>query len=121
MTQSRIHVVDSKILILGFAFKENCPDLRNTRVIDIVRELEKHNAQVDVFDPWVNHEEASEEYGIKLIQRPSNNHYDAIILTVAHDEFRQMGADAIHAFGKAEHIIYDVKHIMPKDQVDGRL
>lgn len=121
MTQKRIHVVDSKILVLGFAFKENCPDLRNTRVIDIICELEKHNAQVEVFDPWVNPEEATKEYGLKLVKKPENNKYDAIIITVAHDEFRQMSAETIHAFGKPEHIIYDVKHIMPKDQVDGRL
>lgn len=121
MTQKRIHVVDSKILILGLAFKENCPDLRNTRVIDIVRELKKHNAQVDVFDPWVNPDEAQEEYGLKPVLKPEKNTYNAIIITVAHDEFKEMGAKAIHAYGKAEHIIYDVKHILPKDQVDGRL
>ena len=121
MTQKRIHVVDSKILILGFAFKENCPDLRNTRVIDIVRELQKHNAQVDVYDPWIDHKEASHEYGIKPIQTPKNNYYDAIIITVAHNEFVEMGPDTIHAFGKTEHIIYDVKHVLPKEQVDGRL
>ncbi|MDH5778947.1 MAG: Vi polysaccharide biosynthesis UDP-N-acetylglucosamine C-6 dehydrogenase TviB, partial [Gammaproteobacteria bacterium] len=121
MTQKRIHVVDSKILILGFAFKENCPDLRNTRVIDIVNELSKHNAQVDVYDPWVNHEEAIEEYDLKLINEPKKNTYDAIIITVAHDEFKQMNPEDVHAFGKSEHIIYDVKHILPKDQVNGRL
>ncbi len=121
MTQKRIHVVDSKVLILGFAFKENCPDLRNTRVIDIISELKKNNAQVDVFDPWVDQKEALHEYGLKPIQTPSNNTYDAIIITVAHNEFKQMGAETIHAFGKANHIIYDVKHILPKDQVDGRL
>jgi len=121
MTQKRIHVVDSKILILGFAFKENCPDLRNTRVIDIVRELEKHNAQVDVFDPWIDHNEAIHEYGIKPIKTPSNNKYDAVMIAVGHSEFITMGPETIHAFGKPDHVIYDVKHILPKDKVDGRL
>ncbi|MFO7604468.1 MAG: UDP binding domain-containing protein, partial [Gammaproteobacteria bacterium] len=121
MTQKRIHVVDARILIMGFAFKENCPDLRNTRVIDIVQQLSKHNAKVDVFDPWINAEEAMHEYGIQPIGAPQNNTYDAIILTVAHSQFKEMGAAAIHALGKAEHIIYDVKYILPKDQVDGRL
>lgn len=121
MTQKRIHVVDSKVLILGLAFKENCPDLRNTRVIDIVHELEKHNAQVDIFDPWVNHEEALHEYGIQPLSSIEQNTYDAIVITVSHDEFINMGTETIHAFGKSNHIIYDVKHILPKEQVDGRL
>ena len=121
MTQKRIHVVDSKILILGFSFKENCPDLRNTRVVDIIKELERHNAQVDVYDPWINSKEAIHEYGITPIQKLSNNNYDAIIITVAHKEFISMGAEAIHALGKSKHIIYDVKNILPKDQVDARL
>lgn len=121
LTQKRIHVVDSNILILGFAFKEDCPDLRNTRVIDIVRDLKAHNTKVDVYDPWVDPKEAHHEYGITPIQTLKKNYYDAIILTVAHDEFKKMGAAAIHALGKAEHIVFDVKNILPKDQVDGRL
>lgn len=121
MTQNRIHVVDAKVLIMGFAFKEDCPDLRNTRVIDMVRELKKHNTKVDVYDPWVSPEEAHEEYGITPIKSPEKNNYDAIILCVAHTEFKKMGAKAIHALGKAKHIVFDVKYILPKDQVDGRL
>lgn len=121
MTQNRIHVVDAKVLIMGFAFKEDCPDLRNTRVIDMVRELEKHNTKVDVYDPWVNTEEAKEEYGVTPIKSPEKNTYDAIILCVAHGEFKKMGAEAIHALGKSKHIVFDVKYILPKDQVDGRL
>ncbi len=121
MTQKRIHVVDSKILIMGFAFKENCPDLRNTRVSDISCELEKHNAKVDIYDPWVNSEEAFEEYGIKLITEIKPNSYDAIIITVAHDQFKDMGAEAINLLGKEKHILFDVKNILPKEKVDGRL
>jgi len=121
MTQKRIHVVDSNILILGLAFKENCPDLRNTRVIDIVRELQNNNAKVDIYDPWVDVNEAFDEYGIKTITSLTQGKYDAIILTVAHDEFKDMGFEKIHALGKSQHIVFDVKNILPKDEVDGRL
>ncbi len=121
MTRKQIHVVESNVLILGLTFKENCPDLRNTRVIDIIKEFETYHANVDVYDPWVDTKEAQHEYGITPITDLKQNHYDAIILAVAHDEFRQMGADGIHALGKSEHILFDVKYTLPKESVDGRL
>ncbi|WP_111641493.1 Vi polysaccharide biosynthesis UDP-N-acetylglucosamine C-6 dehydrogenase TviB [Marinimicrobium alkaliphilum] len=121
MTQRKIHVVGSNILLMGLAFKENCPDLRNTRVIDIIDELGTYNAQVDVYDPWVDAEEAKEEYGLDLIAEPAADHYDAIILCVAHTEFRAMGVDALRRLGKSKHILFDVKHLFPKEAVDARL
>lgn len=121
MMKKRIHVVDSNILVLGFTFKENCPDLRNTRVIDIVKHLESYHANVDIYDPWAEAEEAKHEYGIDLIEQPKADHYDAIIISVAHDEFKQLGETGIKAFGKAEHILYDVKYTLPKSAVDARL
>lgn len=121
MTQRRIHVVGANILIMGLAFKENCPDLRNTRVVDIIHELDSYHANVDVYDPWVSSTEAHHEYGITPIKQPENGKYDAIILAVGHKQFLDMGADAIHQLGKADHILYDVKCILPKDKVDARL
>lgn len=121
MMRKRLHVVDSNILILGFTFKENCPDLRNTRVIDIVNSLTAYHANVDIYDPWASAAEAKEEYGIDLISKPRNNHYDAVIICVAHDEFKEMGEQGIKAFSKEEHILYDVKHTLPKNSVDARL
>ncbi len=121
LTRRRIHVVGANILILGLAFKENCPDLRNTRVVDIVNELEHYHANVDVHDPWVDAAEAEHEYGISPIEKPSTQHYDAIILAVAHEQFIAMGSDNIRQFGKPEHVLYDIKSILPKDSVDARL
>lgn len=121
MTQSRTHVVDSNILVMGLAFKENCPDLRNTRVVDIIEELQSYNANVDIYDPWVSGEEAEHEYGLKLTNELKEDHYDAIIVCVGHNEFREMGADAIRKLGKEKHVLFDVKHILPKESVDARL
>jgi UDP-N-acetyl-D-galactosamine dehydrogenase len=121
MTRKQIHVVGSRILIMGLTFKENCPDLRNTRVIDIISELSGYHGEIDIFDPWAEPEEALEEYGLKLIQSPQDGNYDAIILCVGHQQFRDMGADAIRSLGKANSVIYDVKYLLPKDAVDGRL
>lgn len=121
MTRKKIHVVESRVLILGLAFKENCPDLRNTRVVDLINEFEDYHAQVDVYDPWVDAAEAKHEYGIELVSQPEANSYDAIIIAVSHDEFKKLGAEGIRAFGKADHILYDVKYLLSKDQVDGRL
>jgi len=121
MTQRKCHVVDSNILIMGLTFKENCPDLRNTRVIDIINELRNYNANVSVYDPWADAAEAQHEYGLELIQEPQNGTYDAIILCVGHNKFREMGTDAIRALGKPNHVLFDVKHILPKDAVDARL
>lgn len=121
MTQRKTHVVGSNILIMGLTFKENCPDLRNTRVIDIIKELQNYNANVSVFDPWADKAEAQHEYGLDLIDAPAAEGYDAIILCVGHDKFRTMGAPAIRALGKPNHVLFDVKHILPKDAVDARL
>ena len=121
MTKKRIHVVDSKILILGLAFKENCPDLRNTRVVDIIEAFKGYNANVEVYDPWVSKEEAQHEYGITPIDEPKAGEYDAIVLAVSHEEFVAMGADKIRALGKKDAVLFDVKSILPKDKVDARL
>ncbi len=121
MTQRKCHVVDSNILIMGLTFKENCPDLRNTRVIDIINELKNYNANVHVYDPWADAAEAQHEYGLELIGSPKAGSYDAIILCVGHDKFRAMGAAEIRALGKDNHVLFDVKHILPKDAVDARL
>lgn len=121
MTQRKLHVVDSNILILGLTFKENCPDLRNTRVIDIIKELQNYNAKVHVYDPWADSAEAQHEYGLELISKPEPGAYDAIILCVGHDKFRALGVDAIRALGKPNHVLFDVKHVLPKDAVDARL
>ena len=121
MTRNKIHAVDSRILILGFTFKENCPDVRNTRVIDIVHEFQSYHANVDIYDPWVDHAEAKEEYNVDLIDNLTENSYDAIIVAVAHKQFLDMGIESIRALGKQGHILYDVKHMFTKEQVDARL
>lgn len=121
LTRRRIHVVGANVLILGLAFKENCPDLRNTRVVDIVQELVHYHAQVDVHDPWVDVDEARQEYGITPVEQPVRGHYDAIILAVAHDQFVSMGSEAIRQLGKPEHVLYDIKSVLPKESVDARL
>ena len=121
MIQKRINAAEAKVLIMGFAFKENCPDLRNTRVIDIVSALANYSLQVDIFDPLVNAEEVSAEYHIELVKEPQANYYDAIILAVAHDEFTKLSIEDIRRFGSEEHIVYDVKYLFPKHLTDGRL
>ncbi len=121
MTQNRIHVVDSNILIMGLTFKENCPDLRNTRVIDIIKEFETYNANIDIYDPWVDPEEAKHEYGITIVKEPKQNHYDAIILAVAHEQFSKLGGTGIRKMGKKDCILFDVKYALPKSAVDARL
>ena len=121
MTQRRIHVQGARVLIMGLTFKENCPDLRNTRVVDIVRELGEYNVQVDVYDPWVEADEAWDEYGIRPVAQPQAGTYDGIVLAVAHHQFAAMGAQAIHALGKPDHVLYDLKYILPADQADLRL
>jgi len=121
MTQRKIHVVDSKVLILGLAFKENCPDIRNTRVVDLVTELKQYHADVDVHDPWVHAGDAAHEYGLRMIDSLPTNHYDAIIIAVAHDQFRAMGIEAIRLLGKSECVVFDVKHLFPKQNTTARL
>ncbi|MBB6243466.1 Vi polysaccharide biosynthesis UDP-N-acetylglucosamine C-6 dehydrogenase TviB [Rhodanobacter sp. MP1X3] len=116
-----INPVRARILILGLAFKENCPDLRNTRVVDIMEALAGYNAQVDVFDPWVDAVAARHEYGIELIGTPQADQYDAVIVAVGHHQFTELGADGIRHFGKSSSVLYDVKYVLPRDAVDGRL
>ncbi len=121
MLKKRIHVQDAKVLIMGLTFKENCPDIRNTRIVDIVEELKTYGVSVDVYDPWVNSAEAFEEYAIRPINQPGPGKYDAMILAVAHQEFREMPIEEIRALGKAQSIIYDLKYLFPADQTDARL
>jgi len=121
MTRKRIPVVDSRILVMGLTFKEDCPDLRNTRVVDVIEELNTYHCHIDVHDPWVDPAEAEHEYGIRPVEAPEPGTYDAIILAVAHRQFRQMGADAIAKLLKGQGVVYDVKYVLPKDRVDGRL
>lgn len=112
---------DSRALVLGLTFKENCPDLRNTRVVDIVSELDAYGIACDVHDPWASPDEARREYGIELVPEPPKGSYDAIILAVAHREFLAMGAETLRSFGKQKSVLYDVKQLLPRNQVDGRL
>jgi UDP-N-acetyl-D-galactosamine dehydrogenase len=121
MTQRRLHVVDSDVLVMGLTFKENCPDLRNTKVIDVIRELETYHARVHVYDPWVDDEEAEQEYGIKTVDTLEPGKYGAIILAVAHDDFLEMGVEEIRALGKENSVLYDIKSVFPPRSTDGRL
>lgn len=122
MASKKVNIVDAKILMLGLTFKENCPDLRNTRVIEMIDELTNtYNAKVDVFDPWVDKQEARAVYKLNLIDQPAIGHYDAIIVAVSHDQFKEMGIDGVKAFGKDNHVLYDIKYLFPSDGVDGRL
>ena len=121
MVQRGIPVANSNILIMGLTFKENCPDLRNTRVVDIIEELNSYNANVDVHDPWVDHVEAKNEYGINIVDNLEKGKYDAIILAVAHKQFTEMDIEQILELAKNEHVLYDIKHLLPVDSVDGRL
>lgn len=121
MLKKRIQVEDAKVLILGLSFKENCPDIRNTRIIDIVNELKEYHANVDVYDPWVDSDEAEHEYGISPIQALENNSYDAVILAVAHNQFKEMGAAKIRTLGKKEHVLYDLKYVLSQAESDIRL
>ncbi|HSX20344.1 MAG TPA: nucleotide sugar dehydrogenase, partial [Gammaproteobacteria bacterium] len=121
MLQRKIHVKDAQVLILGFAFKENCSDSRNTRVIDIVHELSSFGAEVNVYDPLVNPAHVKSEYGITMLQQLTEGKFDAIILAVAHREFKEFDAAALRRLGKAQHVLYDIKYMLPADATDGRL
>jgi UDP-N-acetyl-D-glucosamine/UDP-N-acetyl-D-galactosamine dehydrogenase len=121
MTRRRMHVAGARVLVMGLAFKENCPDIRNTRVVDIIRELADYDVQVDVHDPWVATQDAAHEYGITLMDEPVAQAYDAIVIAVAHRQFRDMGATAIHALGKPEHVVFDLKHVLSAGESDFRL
>jgi len=121
MLKRRIHVADSHILVLGLTFKENCPDLRNTRVIDIIKELDSFGAQVEVYDPWVDQEEAATTYQVTMIQQLPQQRYDAVILAVSHDEFMQLTEQELRHLCRENAVIYDVKHALPANVADGSL
>ena len=121
MTKRRIQVDGARILLMGLAFKENCPDLRNTRVVDIVAELGDYNCRVDVFDPWISADEAQREYGIAPIAQPESGAYDGIIVAVAHKQFKELGVDTIRGFGCPGHVLYDLKYLFSANASDLRL
>jgi len=121
MLKRRIHVDGARVLVMGLTFKENCPDLRNTRVVDIVSELNDYNVHVDVYDPWVDRAEAEHEYSITPIKKPATGVYDGILLAVGHDDFKLAGVEQIRSYGKARHIVYDLKYILNRDEADLRL
>jgi len=121
MTKRRMLVQGARVLVMGLAFKENCPDLRNTRIVDILKELQEYDVTADVVDPWVSTEEAQHEYGITPVSSPAEGNYDAIILAVAHNEFREMGIHAVRALGKPSHILYDLKYLFSVEESDLRL
>ena len=121
MLHKRIQVEGANVLIMGLTFKENCPDLRNTKIIDIVSELKEYNINVDITDPWCSSEQAEHEYNLTLTEKPETGKYDAIILAVAHHEFKVMGVEEIRKLGKSAHVLYDLKYILPKESVDMRL
>ncbi len=121
MQQRGFQTAGAKVLVLGLAFKENCPDLRNTRVVDIIRELKSYNAEVDVHDPWVAPAHAEAEYGLALIDKPEPGRYDAVVLAVAHDRFVALGADGVRGFARPGAVLFDVKRALPRASVDGCL
>jgi UDP-N-acetyl-D-galactosamine dehydrogenase len=122
MLQNNIPVLGSRVLVLGLAFKENCPDIRNTKVADMVACLQSYNASVDIFDPWVNEDEAKHEYGLNcLSEMPMPGQYAAIVLAVGHREFVALGEGGIRELGQPNVVLFDVKSILPKGASDGRL
>lgn len=121
MIAAGIQPLNSRVLILGLTFKENCPDLRNTKVIDIVHELRSYGVAVDVHDPWVNAEEAQAEYGLDLVQEPEQGGYDVVVVAVSHRQFKALGESGMREFGRAGSLLYDIKYLLPKDAADDRL
>ncbi len=121
MMKKRIQIDGARVLIMGLTFKENCPDLRNTKVIDIVNELKEYNITVDIVDPWCSSEEAQHEYGVSTMTSAEEGMYDGIVLAVGHQEFKDLGAEAIRKFGKQSHVLYDLKYVLDKSSVDMRL
>jgi UDP-N-acetyl-D-glucosamine/UDP-N-acetyl-D-galactosamine dehydrogenase len=121
MASKRIHVNGSRALVLGVTFKENCPDIRNSKVVDVVRELQKGGAQVDIYDPWADGAEVKHEYGLRITRDLQPRRYDAAVVAVAHKEFREMGSEGVRKLCKKSHVLYDIKHVFPASQVDGRL
>ena len=121
MIKKKIQVEGAKVLVLGLSFKENCPDIRNTKIIDIVNELKEYHMDVDVYDPWVDASEAEHEYAITPVQSVKANTYDAVILAVAHNQFKEMGVTEIRALGKTNHVLYDLKYVLETAESDIRL
>jgi len=121
MIKKRIHIVDAKILIMGLSFKENCPDLRNSKVMDLIEGFRNFNCNIDVYDPWVDKSEALRDYGVGLIEAPISEKYDAIVLAVNHDQFKDQTLDQLKSYGKENHVLYDIKYMLTPEQVDGRL
>jgi len=121
MARRRMHIQGAKVLVMGLAFKENCPDIRNTRVIDIINELAEYEVDVDVFDPWVDPTDARREYNIELTDQPQPGAYDAIILAVAHKQFKEMGLEPIRRFGRSLHVLFDLKYVFRQGEADIRL
>ena len=121
MSQKGINIAGSRILVMGITFKENCPDVRNSRVIDVINKLESYTAQVDVYDPWADRQQTKQQYQITPIDQPEIGCYDAILVTIAHQQFLDLGAKQIRTFAKPGSVLYDVKSLFPAEQVDGRL
>lgn len=121
MLKKRIHVVGSTILMMGLTFKENCPDLRNTAVINIIEELQSYGAKVDVYDPWADKKEAERLYGVKMVEKLNQHHYDALVFAVAHKEFMRLAKEDVQSLCQKEAVIYDVKNILDRDLIDARL
>jgi UDP-N-acetyl-D-glucosamine/UDP-N-acetyl-D-galactosamine dehydrogenase len=121
MTAKRIHVKGARILVLGMTFKENCPDIRNSKVVDVVRELAKYGAQVEIYDPWADGQECRHEYGLRPIRTPQPRRYDVAVLAVAHRQFRELGSAGVRRLCRKNHVLYDIKHVFRADETDGRL
>ena len=121
MATKRIHVKGARVLMLGMTFKENCPDIRNSKVVDVVRELTSHGAKVDIYDPWANASECRHEYGLKTLRDLKPGRYDVAVVAVAHRQFRELGARGVRRLCKKNHVLYDIKHVFPAAAVDGRL
>jgi len=121
MTQKKIQVVDSNILVMGLTFKENCPDIRNTKVTDVIADLNSFHANIDIYDPWVDADEVMREYGLTIVDEPTIGHYDAVIVCVGHDQIKAMGIEKIKTLCRGNHVIFDVKYLFDKDAVDDRL
>jgi UDP-N-acetyl-D-galactosamine dehydrogenase len=121
MAARRIHVNGARALVLGITFKENCPDIRNSKVVDVVRELSKQGAEVEIYDPWANAAECRHEYGLKPLRTLRRGRYDVAIVAVAHRQFRELGALGVRRLCKPKHVLYDIKHVFPAAAVDGRL
>jgi UDP-N-acetyl-D-galactosamine dehydrogenase len=121
MIGKRVHILGSRVLIMGISFKENCPDTRNSRVVDVVRELDNYGVSVDVHDPWVDQATTGLDLGVNLISAPQFGHYDAILLAVAHEIFKDLGPVVVRSYGKPGAVLYDLKSVFDQDESDLRL